>query len=396
VLATRSGCPGACLTVSPGACDYAPVLSASHCRRMVLVVFAASLAAACSKEAGLCSTCCSNADCESGVCGTFPGGTRLCAERVSGAPTECCVKYSETVEHCDYYYYSKTDVQTNDGVCYQPPDPHGDCTWKEPSGGPVAAVGLPSNNSAVLDGAKIGSVAIDSAETRRVVPVVLDTTIPGLEADQAFILRKTPASTDAYLIIPLRNSGTGYPCGIESGTIAWLGADGAVLKDDGYSAFNGSVATARGNATNLCLAPGEAGYFNSAAIDSDGSGVYANTVSIQIAVIAPDRGVPVAASLVPDRYDIGTCAGSQPTIRVQASAAGGPVSVRVSSGGMISGLLLFLDSDGAPAYSWSHVTTTKTLEVASGETAVFYGDLPSSAPALSRILVFAPLFHPVN
>jgi hypothetical protein len=382
--------------VSPEACDYAPVLSASVCRRMVLAAFAASLAPACSKEAGLCSSCCYNADCESGVCGTFPDGKRLCAERVSGAPTECCVKYSETLDSCQYYYYSAGDVQANDGVCYQPPDPHGNCTWKEPSGGPVAAVGLPSNNSAVLDGAMIGSVAIDPAETRRVVPVVLDTTTPGLEANQAFILRKTPTSTAADLIIPLRNVGTSHACGIESDTIAWLDADGAVIKDDRYSAFNGSVATARGNATNLCLAPGEIGYFNSAATGSDDAVVYASTASIRIAVIAPDEGMQVLASLVPERYDIGTCAGSQPTIRVQASAAGGAVSVRVSSGGMISGLLLFLDPEGLPAYSWSHVTTTKTLEVATGETATFYGDLPSSAPALSRILVFAPLFHPVN
>jgi hypothetical protein len=63
---------------------------------------------------------------------------------------------------------------------------------------------------------------------------------------------------------------------------------------------------------------------------------------------------------------------------------------------MISGLLLFLDADGLPVGAWDHVTTKKSLQIAAGETASFYADLSSSAPKVSRVLVFTPIFSQVS
>jgi hypothetical protein len=363
-----------------------------RCVVVSLVVLA--LASGCSKGLEICGVCCSNSDCESGACGTFPDGKRLCANKVQGLRTSCCVRLGATSESCQFYSYSETDVTTHDRMCYAPPEPFSDCTWKAPAGTTVAGPPPTSNNAADLSGATVGRTAVDPA-LRRTVPAALSPAVPDLEVGDAFLLKQSATSETFFIVLPLRNTGSSLICGIAAMSLSTLNAAGSVTADNSYPAFNGSVGVAGARATNGCLAPGETGYFNS--VDTSvTTATFADTASLRLGLKATTPGTAVTATLIPNRFEMGSCAGMSDVLRVQATAAGGDVSVAVGAGGMISGLLLFLDADGLPVGAWDHVTTKKSLQIAAGETASFYADLSSSAPKVSRVLVFTPIFSQVS
>jgi hypothetical protein len=356
---------------------------------VVATLVTSSIVGCGNKEKHLCDACCSNSDCSSGLCATFGDQQRLCAEKINGSPTSCCVRISANTESCQNYYYSAANASADEGKCTKPVDPYANCTWDLGTGAEVAGPPPTLNNSADLSGAAIGTVAVDPTNTRRVVSVQMTTPVAGLESDQGYVTRSSTKTEAAFLIVPVRNTGTGYPCGIKATAVRWLNGTSS-MGPNSESAFNGSVGTTASGTINSCLAPGETGYINTYATDSAGLTPFSSVTSIEIDLVSAGEGTASAASLIPNSYEVGTCTGGR-TLRVQATATGGDASVTVGSGGMISGLMMFLDSDGLPLGAWTHVTTTKSLEITAGESAYFYDGL-LSAPAASRARIFVPTF----
>jgi len=355
----------------------------------VLFVTAAVVASAasCSERKSLCAACCSDGECESGMCGTFPDGTHLCANLGSGVQTSCCVSIGQGAEHCQFYYGTgQSEGAAAQASCEAPqPDPHASCTWPVDAGAGSGGPAPTLDNSADLVGPAIGTEAFDASTMRRVVPVNVTTPLAGLSVGPAYLTRLGSTDETAYLSLPVHNTGTGYPCDIKTASYAWRTNTAQIAPPRSPIYLDGSVGAVGTSYLRTCLAPGETGFLIDIEIAEGGVAVFSAVTSIELALSSSTQGKAPAGQLLPTSYNFGKC-GNMPTLRVEATAMNAPVRLAVD--GLELGPVVFLDADGLPA-GWTYVEIDQLTRLDPGQTVHFYSDL-GWAPAVSRLQVFLP------
>jgi len=261
------------------------------------------------------------------------------------------------------------------------------CTWNLGSGAPEGSAPT-QDNSADLTGTTFGTDAFDVTQRRRTVPVTVATPIAGIALGPAYFTRPIAGDESAALTLVVTNSGTDFPCFLTATTYQWLGATGQVLNTTSGLYLDGSVGFVNDvTDTDTCLAPGETGYLTDVQA-AEGSPLYSAVVSVAIGLASSGSGTTPAAKFVPNRYDIGTCAGNR-TLRVEGIASGAGVSVGNSAGDLAP--TIFLDAAGLPV-GWSLLSPMQPANVALGATAYFFDNGPE--PAVSRARVFLPFEPP--
>jgi hypothetical protein len=285
-----------------------------------------------------------------------------------------------------------SDATTDDANAPAEGDGGGDadCTWTLGLGvpqGPAPTL----DNSADLTGADFGTDTFDSAEQRRTVPVDVTGSLPqGISLGMAYLTAQATTDMVAYLILPVTNSGTDFPCFIQTTTYNWLSVTGQVLNSGCGLYIDGSVGAISPMVNSeTCLAPGESGYLTDVQFAASGS-LFSEVASIQLGLVSASTGSSPDATLQPTRYDVGTCSGVR-TVRVVGTAGGAGVSVGESVNADLAPTI-FLDAAGLPI-RWSYLTQMQSSNVAAGETTYFVDDL--SEPEASRARVFLP-FEPAD
>jgi hypothetical protein len=255
------------------------------------------------------------------------------------------------------------------------------CTWNLGTGVPEGAAPT-LDNSADMTGATFGTDAFDATQQRRTVPLDVTTPLPGLSLGEAYLTALATTPEAAYLILAVTNSGTDFPCYVQTTTYDWLSATGEVLNAAGAIYLDGSVGTVASLVNSeTCLAPGETGYLTDVQLATTGS-LYSEVASIQIGLESTATGSTPTSKLLPTRYDVGTCSGVR-TVRVEGTASDPGVSVGNFGGDFAPAI--FLDAAGLPA-RWSYFSQMQAANVAPGATTYFTDSL--SEPAVSRALVF--------
>ncbi len=255
------------------------------------------------------------------------------------------------------------------------------CTWNLGTGVPEGAAPT-LDNSADMTGATFGTDAFDAAQQRRTVPLDVTTSLPGLSLGEAYLTGLASTPEAAYLILAVTNSGTDFPCFVQTTAYNWLSATGDVLNSACAIYLDGSVGSVSSLVNSeTCLAPGETGYLTDVQLATSGS-LYSEVASIQIGLESTATGSTPTSKLLPTRYDVGTCAGVR-TVRIEGTASDPGVSVGNFGGDLAP--TVFLDAAGLPV-RWSLFSQMQAANVASGATAYFTDNL--AEPAVSRALVF--------
>lgn len=260
------------------------------------------------------------------------------------------------------------------------------CTWNLGSGVPEGSAPT-QDNSADMTGATFGTDAFDVTQRRRTVPVTVATPFAGIALGPAYFTRPIAGDESAALTLVVTNSGTDFPCFVTATTYQWLGATGQVLSTTSGLYLDGLVGFVNVTDTDTCLAPGETGYFTDVQA-AEGSPLYSAVASVSIGLASSGSGTTPAAKFVPNRYDIGTCAGNR-TLRVEGIASGAEVSVGDLGGDLAPAI--FLDATGLPV-GWSLLSQMQPANVAVGAGAYFFDNGPE--PAVSRARVFLPFEPP--
>jgi hypothetical protein len=255
------------------------------------------------------------------------------------------------------------------------------CTWNLGTGVPEGAAPT-LDNSADMTGATFGTDAFDATQQRRTVPIDVTTPLPGLSLGEAYLTGVASTPEAAYLILAVTNSGTDFPCYVQTTTYNWLSATGEVLNAAGTIYLDGSVGAVSSLVNSeTCLAPGETGYLTDLQLATTGT-LYSEVASIQIGLESTATGSTPTSKLVPTRYDVGTCSGIR-TVRIEGTASAPGVSVGNFGGDFAPAV--FLDAAGLPV-RWSYFSQMQAANVASGATTYFTDNL--TEPAVSRALVF--------
>jgi hypothetical protein len=271
-------------------------------------------------------------------------------------------------------------------------DPYASCTWDLGSGTPMGPAPT-GNDSADLGGATVGTVALDASSLRRTVPVNVATPLAGITIGEAYLLRTTATDETAYLVVSVKNTGTGYPCFLEAKTYRWLDANNQILNTTNGPYVTGSVGSVSSTIdTDTCLAAGETGYLIEIELASNGAALYSAVTSIDIGLESTATGTVPAQKLVPSRYDVGTCAAGR-TTRIQAPAAGAELGLGTAQSSGTLAPLVYLDDGGLPVgWSFAHQPQASNLEPGS-LASVYVGT--EGEPAVVRFQVFLP-FNPPN
>jgi hypothetical protein len=230
---------------------------------------------------------------------------------------------------------------------------------------------------------------------RRVVPVKVGATIPGLSLGQAYLTLtqgSVQSAAMAQLTIPVANQGTDHPCFIQAQNLHYLSAAAATLNPTSDPIYlNGSVGDVGGGTfyTHTCLAPGETGYV----LDSPSPANFSGTSSIELDLASLLSGQSPAGHLTPTRYELGTC-GSRRSLRVTA-INDGLSTVTVAMGGLALGPGILLDASGLPA-GWIYLDDEETVQLAPGGQPVYFisNDLATSA-AVTRVQIFLQFDPPM-
>lgn len=261
------------------------------------------------------------------------------------------------------------------------------CTWNLGSGTPQGTAPT-QDNSADLAGAVLGTDAFDPTQQRRTVALSITTPLSGISLGQAYLTHPIGIDDAAYLTVAVTNTGTGFPCFVQTTTYNWLNASGQVLNPQSTVYLDGSVGmlSAQHN-TDSCLAPGENGYLTDVEVVS-GTALYSVVASIQIGLTSTGVGTMPTVKFQPTRYDVGTCSGNR-TLRVTGAARGASVSVGDTSADLAPAI--FLDAAGVPV-GWTLLTQMQPTNVASGAEGYFFDEL--SEPAVTRAQVFLPFQPP--
>jgi hypothetical protein len=257
----------------------------------------------------------------------------------------------------------------------------GGCAWNLGSGTPQ---GTPptQDNSADMAGAVLGTDAFDATQQRRVVGLTVTTPLPGISLGLAYLTHPVGIDDAAYLTVAVTNTGTGFPCFVQTTTFNWLNASGQVLNPMSTVYVDGSVGMLPSQVnTDSCLAPGESGYLTDVELVT-GTALYSAVATIQIGLQSMGVGTTPTATFLPTRYDVGTCSGNR-TLRVTGTARGGSVSVGDTGGDLAPAV--FLDAAGVPV-GWTLLTQMQPSNVAPGAEGYFFDEL--SEPAISRVQVF--------
>jgi hypothetical protein len=234
------------------------------------------------------------------------------------------------------------------------------------------------NNSADLSGAVLGEIAFDPASMRKLVPVATNPTLPGFQVGpMATITRSDPTTETAYLVLPVKNSGTDTRCFLEAQAFHWLNSAAQPLNDPGtFDFIGGSVGlTVAGTYTDTCLAPGETGYFLDIEIPAGTDALYSAVTSVELALTSSTSGTETAARLIPDHFDVGHCSGSR-SVGVTAKNSGA-TPVTVAADGVGLGPAVLIDDGGAPA-GWMYVERGTLTAVAPGQTTTLVASVPTT------------------
>jgi hypothetical protein len=270
-------------------------------------------------------------------------------------------------------------------------DPYASCTWDLGSGTPMGTAPT-GDNSADLGGATVGTAAFDASSLRRTVPVTVATPLAGITVGQAYLLRTTATDETAYLVLSVKNTGTGYPCFLQAKTYRWLDANDQILNTTNGPYLTGSVGSVSSTIdTDTCLAAGETGYLIEIELASNGAALYSAVTSIDIGFESTAPGTVPAQKLVPSRYDVGTCAAGR-TTRIQAPASGAELALGTSLSAETLAPLVYLDDGGLPV-AWAFARQPQSTNLEPGSTAnVYVGS--AGAPAVARFQAFLPFSPP--
>jgi hypothetical protein len=156
----------------------------------------------------------------------------------------------------------------------------------------------PTNNSAVMSGAAVGTNAASPADLRRVIPV--SATGAGFEVGSAYVTRRQVADANVYLAVPVKNTTSALRCAIRATSLDWQDAAGQALASSTAASLQGSVGQNGTSFASTCLQPEETGYL----VDiSTTTALFSNAMRVGLSLGAEDQGwTTPQAAVVPTSY----------------------------------------------------------------------------------------------